>query len=153
MAQILDLLLIVQISFDAQCWRERLWLLVQLPSSPSIRLAGATLVVAGQRPLCSEGNCNNSNRLIWPRHICSHLAAPQGQDGESPLSFWLHYGNAHSALSWRFAHFVGARTCRHSRDKLRTTETLKRASGQMLHIQARPHCSWFWSLRLFLARV
>lgn len=134
MAQFLDLLLIVQISFDAKCWRERLGLLVQFPSSPSIRLAGTMLVAAGQRPLCSEGNCSNTNRLVGPRYICSHLAAPQEQDGESSLSFWLHYGNAPSALAGRFAHFTGARTRRHSRDKLRASETLKHVSGQMLHI-------------------
>lgn len=147
MAQFLDLLLIVQISFNARCWREWLWLLVQLPSSPSIRLACPILVVAGQCPLCPEGNCNNTNRLIWPRYICSHLAAPQGQDGESCLLFWLRYGNAHSALSWRVAHFMGAHTCRHSRDKLRTTETLK---GKCYTYEQDPtavgsgHCNFSW---------
>lgn len=59
----------------------------------------------------------------------------------------------HTALSRRLAHSVGARTCRHPRDKPRTTETLKHVSGQMLYVGARPLCCWFWSLWLLLARI
>lgn len=54
------------------------------PPPPPWGLLGLFCLLQASVPSAPRGNCNNANRLIWPRHICSPLAAPKGRMEKIP---------------------------------------------------------------------